>query len=81
MLSEMQYFAVSQVVCRDVLACDRRVKHNQAAFLTALQMELKGIEQRRSELIEAIGDYRKRNNLPDPVLIRHQAEMERIEAE
>jgi hypothetical protein len=32
MLSEAQNTAVNVVVCRDALACDRRVKQNQGLF-------------------------------------------------
>lgn len=81
MLSELQHSQVTHVVCRDVLACDRRVKQNQPAYLTALQERLKAVEAERSELIKAIGEYRERNGIPDPVMERHTQEMARIESE
>jgi hypothetical protein len=81
MLSELQHSTVSHVVCRDVLACDRRLKQNQRAELTTLQTRLKAVEAERSELIKAIGKYREQHGIPDPVELRHQVEITRIEAD
>jgi hypothetical protein len=81
MLSEAQNTAVNVVVCRDALACDRRVKQNQSAYLTALQVELKGVEQRRSELIGEIATWYKQTGTPNPVDQRHLAAMALIEQE
>lgn len=80
-VSETQKALVVHVVCRDALACDRRVRQNDVAYLDALSMRLERIEAERSEIIQGIADWYKRTGTPNPIDEKHKAEMARIIAE
>ncbi len=79
--AELEDNGLGFVFCADATACLERLQQQGQAMITAIDLELYALNITRSQLIHQQGQIRHEYHLPDPVKVRHEAEMTKIEAE
>jgi hypothetical protein len=80
-LSELDHQGTGFLICRDATECFQRVNNGPLAYITALELELKSLNQKREALICLIKERKEAAGVPDTVLEFHKTEMMRMSAD
>jgi ssDNA-binding Zn-finger/Zn-ribbon topoisomerase 1 len=80
-LSELEHQGTGFLICKDAVECFDRVNNGELAYITALELELKSLNQKREALICLIKERKEAAGVPDVALEFHKTEMARISAE
>ena len=80
-LNDLEQFDNGFIVCKDVIACNKRVERSDMAYYNELGNQIEKTQATLNELIHQRENLRKMLGLPDAALERHKAELAKIEME
>lgn len=80
-LPELEHQGTGFLICKDATECFQRVNNGPLAYITALELELKSLNQKREALICLIKERKEAAGVPDVALIEHEKWLAEIRAE
>jgi hypothetical protein len=81
LLHELEHNGTGFLFCLDGGACYKRSKLEGQAYLDALELELQGIDIKRTAVILLIGQVRHEYGIKDPVVVEHEKWLAEIAGE